>query len=126
MRRPYRLKSPCSERVQVGFLLAFDNRCRIKTCHHLRGVPKAFTNFQSTLATVIAHHTLVAIAEMGHRHHRTVNSSPRKLQIRSGGSRVFYQMDRGKTSSQYRSSGTQKIFLVKHNFPLCSAKKDNC
>jgi hypothetical protein len=32
-------------------------------------------------------------------------------------------MDRGNTPSQYHSSGTQKIFLAKHNLSLRSAKE---
>jgi hypothetical protein len=92
--------------------LSKDNRWRIKTCHHLPGMPEVFTKFQGTIAT---YNTFVAIAEMGHWHYGTIDNRTRKLQICSGSGRILHQMDRGEASSQYSSSGAQEIFLAKLN-----------
>jgi hypothetical protein len=53
----------------------------------------------------------VVIAEMGHRHSEATDNCTGKLQVCSCGGRIFHQMDRGKASSQYSSSGAQENFL---------------
>jgi hypothetical protein len=45
--------------------------------------------------------------------------------MRNSSSRVFHQVDRGETSSQYCSSRAQKVFLAKHNLSLRRAKENN-
>jgi hypothetical protein len=75
---------------------------------------KVLTKYKSTVSTVIANHTVVAIAEMGHRHHGTIDNRTGKLQVCGSGGRIFHQMDRGEASSHHRSSGDQEIFLARN------------
>jgi hypothetical protein len=82
---------------------------------------KVFAEYSSTVSAIIAHHTLVVIAEMGHRHSQTIDNHTGKLQVCSSGGRIFHKMDRGKACSQHSSSRAQKIFLAKHNMSFQSA-----
>jgi ssDNA-binding replication factor A large subunit len=60
-------------------------------------------------------------AKMGHRHSRAVGDNTRKISVCSCGGGIFHKMDRGEASSQHSSSGTEEIFLAKHNMPFWSA-----
>jgi hypothetical protein len=89
------------------------------------GTSKVFAEYLDTISTVPAHHTFVAATKMGHRHSKPIDNITRKLQTRSGGSGIFYKMDRGEASSQHSSCGAENIFLAKHNMLFWSAQRDN-
>jgi hypothetical protein len=83
---------------------------------------EVFTKYSSAVA---AHHTVMAIAEMEHRHSGAVDNRIGKLQVCSSGNRILHQMDRGKASTQHSSNGTQEVFVVEYNMSFQSAQKDN-
>jgi hypothetical protein len=73
-------------------------------------VSKVLTKYKSIVSTITAHHTVVDIAEMGHRHHGTIDKCTGKLQVCSSGDRIFHQIDRGEASSQHHNSGLRRFF----------------
>jgi hypothetical protein len=79
VQRSHRSKSPHCKGVQVGFLLALHNWWCIKDCQNLQGMSKVSTEYSRFISTQSAHHTLVAVVEMGYRHSRTIDNSTRKL-----------------------------------------------
>jgi hypothetical protein len=88
-------------------------------------MPEVFAKHSSTVSTVATHHTIITIAEMGHRHSGAVDNRTGKLHVCSSGSRILHQMDRGEASSQHSSSGDQEVLLVEYNMSFQSAQKDN-
>jgi hypothetical protein len=86
---------------------------------------KVLTKYSSSIIAHSTHHTVVAIAKVGHRHSETTDNSTRELQICSGSSRVFHKMGRGEASNQHSSNRTEKIFLAEHNMPVQSTQRDN-
>jgi hypothetical protein len=54
----------------------------------------------------------------------TVDECTRK-QVCNGGGGIFHKMDRDEASSQHSSSGTEEIFMAKHNMPFWSAQRDS-
>jgi hypothetical protein len=87
----------------------------------MSGMSKVFAEYSSIVSTIIAPHTFVVVAEMGHQYSWTIDNYTRKLQVRSSGGRIFHKMDRGEASSQHSNSGVQEIFLAKHNMSFWSA-----
>jgi hypothetical protein len=61
---------------------------------------------------------IMASAKVGHQHRRKVDSSSRKLHIRSGRSRIFYEMDRSKadrTLCGVRENKVGCLQAIKHS-----------
>jgi hypothetical protein len=77
-----------------------------------------FAKYSSNISTVSIDYTIVAAAKVGHRHSRAIDDNTRKLQICSGGCGILHKVDRGEASSQYSSSGAQKVLLAKCNMPF--------
>jgi hypothetical protein len=86
---------------------------------------KKFAKYSITVSTVSVDYTFVATTKVGHRHSRVIDNNTRKLQICSGGSGILHKVVRGEASSQYSSSGAQKVLLAKYNMSFWSAQKDN-
>jgi hypothetical protein len=45
----------------------------------LPDMSKVLTKYKSIVSTIVAHHTVVPIAEMGHRHFGAIDNGTRKL-----------------------------------------------
>jgi hypothetical protein len=78
------------------------------------------------------HPSLSKLARHVKSFHRTLIHHPNCLSSSrlhgrccSSGGGIFHKMDRGEASSQHSNSGTEKVFLVKHNMPFWSAQRDN-
>jgi hypothetical protein len=110
VRRSHRSKSPRCEGVQTRLLLAINNRRCCEACQNLPSMSKVLTKYSSNITTHSAHHTLVAIAKVGHRHSETANNSTRELPICGGSSRVFHKMGRGEALVNIATVGLKRFF----------------
>jgi hypothetical protein len=93
VRRSHWSKGPHCKGVQARFPLAIYNRRCCEACQNLPSMSKVLAKYSSSVTTHSAHHTLVAIAKVGHRHSGTANNSTRELQIYSGSSRVLHKVE---------------------------------
>jgi transposase InsO family protein len=71
---------------------------------------EVFAKHPSTVSTIAAHHTVVAIAEMEHQHSGATDKCTAKLQVCSSGSRILQQMDRGEPLVNIVAAGLKRFF----------------
>jgi hypothetical protein len=109
----------------VGFLLANGNRRRSEASVHLQSMPLILSQDEVPGSSDVVNSTIMASAEMGHRHCRKADSSARQLYLHGNRSGVFHKMDRGKAAHKRELLNNQKVLLTEHSLSIRGTQTHN-
>ena len=95
-------------------------------CQKMQSMPN---NLSKTVKTIVgdpAYTSDMAATTMGYGPGWPITTIPRKKQIHSSGSRIFYKMDRSKAAGKDNLRNYQKILLAKHHLQIrCTEDSDS-
>jgi len=92
----------------------------------MQSMPNILSRSVKTFVGDPAHTSNMAAAKMGYGPGRPITTIPRRKQICSSSSRIFYKMDRGKAAGKDNLRNCQKILLAKHHLQIrCTEDSDS-
>ena len=84
----------------------------------MQSMPNILSRTVKTIVRDLAYNSDMAATKMGYGPSQTITTIPRRKQIHSSGSRIFYKMDRSKAAGEDNLRNYQKILLGKHHLQI--------